>query len=595
MKFFFRFSANVTSVILAGVALFSCNRDEVIESGARKPQIILDNEYGVYTVKPGGELTIAPEYKDLDGGDVVWTMDEEIVWRGEAWTSTWPVTGEYYATVTASNSAGSVSEDIRIDVVELTPPVISVNIPQGGLRVMKGRDLRLEPTVQHADMEDFSILWTVDGMEVGREMTYTFNRPEAGIYKVRIEASNIDGSTSKEFDIEVTDTEPYSVEFTALTSLADPSVRYTYPGRMVYLRPTVSGMEAPSFRWAVDGAVVEGCDGDVFRFTPDTPGSYAITVTVNGGEGMTAEASVTVVCVDGDERSRMRPISAASSADFDRIYEWIPAPGQFINDTGVLGGMTGGETSHEAACSWATARLRKGAFVSLGSFGGYITAGFDHSIPSSGTGYDIVIGGNAFLSGSGASNEPGIVWVMQDVNGNGLPDDEWYQLKGSEWGAEGSACDYRVTYYRPSGAGMDVDWTASDGTSGSVRYMPLVHTQDSYYPAWVEADAYTLTGTLVKARTYRDPVAGNWCNPPYQWGYADNVGDDSLSGESSADGTGQRTGFRISNAVYPDGTPVPLLYVDFVRVQTAVLFSAGALGEVSTEVSAFKDYSMTAQ
>lgn len=53
MKFFFRFSANVTSVILAGVALFSCNRDEVIESGARKPQIILDNEYGVYTVKPG--------------------------------------------------------------------------------------------------------------------------------------------------------------------------------------------------------------------------------------------------------------------------------------------------------------------------------------------------------------------------------------------------------------------------------------------------------------------------------------------------------------------------------------------------------------
>ena len=40
------------------------------------------------------------------------------------------------------------------------------------------------------------------------------------------------------------------------------------------------------------------------------------------------------------------------------------------------------------------------------------------------------IQGNAFDS----SNEPGIVWVMQDVNGNGLPDDEWYELRGSETG-----------------------------------------------------------------------------------------------------------------------------------------------------------------
>lgn len=65
-------------------------------------------------------------------------------------------------------------------------------------------------------------------------------------------------------------------------------------------------------------------------------------------------------------------------------------------------------------------------------FRGYIIVGFDHSIPNSGNQYDFCVQGNAF----DGSSEPGIVWVMQDINGNGLPDDEWYELKGSEAGKE---------------------------------------------------------------------------------------------------------------------------------------------------------------
>ena len=87
-------------------------------------------------------------------------------------------------------------------------------------------------------------------------------------------------------------------------------------------------------------------------------------------------------------------------------------------------------------------------YVSLGSFGGYVIVGFDHSIPNKG-GYDFAIQGNAFLSDQGGSNEPGIVWVMQDVNGNGLPDDEWYELKGSETGNGSTIQDYEVTYRCP--------------------------------------------------------------------------------------------------------------------------------------------------
>lgn len=40
---------------------------------------------------------------------------------------------------------------------------------------------------------------------------------------------------------------------------------------------------------------------------------------------------------------------------------------------------------------------------------------------------------------------------MQDVNGNGKPDDEWYELRGSETGGEWTVQEYAVTYYRPAG------------------------------------------------------------------------------------------------------------------------------------------------
>ena len=71
--------------------------------------------------------------------------------------------------------------------------------------------------------------------------------------------------------------------------------------------------------------------------------------------------------------------------------------------------------------------------VSLGGWGGYITFGFDHPVENK-DGYDLQILGNAFyMSGSTeyGSSEPGIVLVSRDENGNGLPDDKWFELKGS--------------------------------------------------------------------------------------------------------------------------------------------------------------------
>ena len=220
--------------------------------------------------------------------------------------------------------------------------------------------------------------------------------------------------------------------------------------------------------------------------------------------------------------------------------------------------------------------------MSLGGWGGYIVVGFDHSIENKG-GYDFSIKGNAFES----SNEPGIVWVMQDVNGNGIPDDEWYELKGSEYGKPETIQDYAVTYFRP-GPSMDTPWQDNKGNTGSIDRLGNYHPQEYYYPLWIEADSYTLYGTCLKARTEQNPTTGFWSNNAFGWGYADNIGDD-MPNKDNPNAGALGNYFKISDAVNIDGTSANLSHIDFIKVQTGVNAKAGWLGENSTEVFKFCD------
>lgn len=283
-----------------------------------------------------------------------------------------------------------------------------------------------------------------------------------------------------------------------------------------------------------------------------------------------------------------RAKTETSVAEQTIVFEYTPAPGQFINET-KTGGFDGTQTTPEAAAAYATQRMKDGIWVSLGGFGGYIVVGFDHSIDNTG-GYDFGIMGNSFKG----SSEPGIVWVMQDQNGNGLPDETWYELAGSETGKPETIQNYSVTYYRPSEPQKPVQWTDCEGNSGQIDYWKQYHRQDYYYPLWIEEDSYTLTGTCLKARNYDTSGKGTyWVNEEYDWGYVDNFSPiDRLTNSDNANADANANYFKISNAIDKDGNPVNLKYIDFVKVQVAVNAKSGWLGEVSTEVFGFFDYSM---
>lgn len=275
-----------------------------------------------------------------------------------------------------------------------------------------------------------------------------------------------------------------------------------------------------------------------------------------------------------------RPATEQSSAAWNKVFEYTPAPGQFIGDT-KTGGFSGEEQSATDAAAYAERRLSEGKFVSLGGFGGYIVVGFDHSIDDS-VGYDLAIGGNAF----DGSSEPGIVWVMQDENGDGEPNDRWYELRGSESGSATTLQNYSVTYYRPTQPKQPVKWSDSEGAEGEIDYLGNFHPQDYYYPQWITTDSYTLSGTRLEARNYDKSGNGTmWIQPAYDWGYADNFSsvDHTLEG-------GNMNLIDIANAKTGAGEDAELEYIDFVKIQTAVNTKSGWLGENSTEVTGIYDY-----
>lgn len=79
----------------------------------------------------------------------------------------------------------------------------------------------------------------------------------------------------------------------------------------------------------------------------------------------------------------------------------------------------------------------------------------------------------------------------------------------------------------------------------------------------------------------------------YQWGYADvrvngsqygTVVNNPYAAAPSTDAGAGGDGFDLSWAVKADGTPIALSSVRYVRVYSAVLFSAGVFGETSSEV-----------
>lgn len=252
------------------------------------------------------------------------------------------------------------------------------------------------------------------------------------------------------------------------------------------------------------------------------------------------------------------------------VVEFLPAPGQFVNE-----GYSA--TTMAEACAYAQERLNNHYYVSLGGFGGYIVIKFDKPVRNSESGYDFGIYGNSF----NGSSEPGIVWVSHDANGNGVADDEWQELYGSESMLKNNVeRNYSITYSRTDDE-TKIAWRDNKGESGIIE-RNSAHRQD-YFPAWVTENEYTLSGTLLPDNSEWSEINQEWVLHAFEWGYVDNFSTIDLSADRA-------NRFRILDARDATGEANILPQIDFVKVQSATNVIHSAIGEVSTEVCGFVSY-----
>ena len=252
-------------------------------------------------------------------------------------------------------------------------------------------------------------------------------------------------------------------------------------------------------------------------------------------------------------------ILLAVSPYISRVLEYQPAPGQFTNTN---------------LCDPNRLIGASGDIVYLGAYGGYVTFGFDHRVMNMTERPDLLIRGNGFLNNC----EPGIIMVSRDENGNGEPDDKWYEIAGAAEDSVGTIFGYEITYYKPDSINQDILWRDNRGDSGYV-YRNGYHTQ-AYWPENVEEGTLIFRGTRLpdNAVNVGNADTEHWLLPGYAFGYADNT-TDSIDLDWAVD-------IETREKVYLDG-------IDFVRVYTAINQSCGWIGETSTEILGAEDLNVT--
>lgn len=371
-----------------------------------------------------------------------------------------------------------------------------------------------------------------------------------------------------------------------MVALGVDDVYYIYRMTKLDLHPALTGA---SYRWTEvlpDGTEeIVGTDRDyiflkgdegtyTLRFDiidPDTPYSFTFDIHVLHEE-------------------------VEYSPYISRVYEYRPAPGQFVNE---MPRYEPGDTEADMVRKAEESISGKNdIMISLGAYGGYVTFGFDHTVVNVPGEKDFRIWGNAFYElinpeERGGSAEPGIVMVSYDVNCNGLPDDPWYELAGSEYYKPSYRRGYTVTYSRPDSGRPPVEdesgylddiyyipWTDSDGVTGYVA-KNIFHNQ-SYFPEWLGDSVTTLSFTgscLPPNGTDLSGTGRYYVLYAYDYGYADNHPNEYEDLNS----------FDIGDAVDAGGRPVDLPGADFVRVYTGLNQYCGWLGETSTEISRAQD------
>lgn len=360
----------------------------------------------------------------------------------------------------------------------------------------------------------------------------------------------------------------------------------------------VSGLEGEAYQWTLktpDGRTSVVSTQKDYVFLESELGAYELNFKILDNKTHIDEYISVFVVQEQEQYSRY----------LSKVYEFCPAPGQFVNDMPRYEPGDTSESMRRKAEENIRGNVRNG--ISLGGFGGYVIFGFDHTVMNIAGKRDFYIQGNAFYSSAhqnvdAGSSESGIILVSFDDNQNGIPDDKWYEI---DWypdvTSEIAYMNYEITYYKPEpdrdpepGNGAIIDktyirWTDNLGKEGYIMKNHF-HLQN-YYPQWHNQNKMVFKGTRLPNNA--SDISGNgsyYLQFMFERGaYVDNYPDGAVDKDGN-----QRNHFDISWAVDIETRErVHLKGIDFIKVYTAQNQYCGWLGETSTEIFSAEDLHIT--
>ena len=352
-----------------------------------------------------------------------------------------------------------------------------------------------------------------------------------------------------------------------VNKLSGPVISFAVPangykveiGESLPIVPTIVNGTNSTYTWSVNGSVVSS--DKTFSFKPSKIGNYTLQLKVANDIG-------------SDYKSIQISAFSNYSPYITKVFDYQYGPGQ--NATLIPADWKGLDFIGQP---WTGAKT----FTSLGGWGGYITAGFDHPI-ANGAGADFAV-----FTQPGAGSEPGVVYVMSDSNNDGIPNDgEWAEIKGSEYNNSETVHDYQVTYYKPVNNG-NVTWKDNRGKNGEL--ISGYGASSWWWSGYGNKTEVVFSGEKLPDAYFNNSTqAGveNWAVRPglFASGYAEcyfNL-DYNISLKANL--------FDLSNAVDKGGNKVDISQISFIRVQSGIFQVAGWLNEISTEISGAVDLSL---
>ncbi|MBV7530893.1 PKD-like domain-containing protein [Chitinophaga sp. sic0106] len=287
-----------------------------------------------------------------------------------------------------------------------------------------GDRMVLAPNV--TNLKGNSYAWLVNGKEAAAgQLSYTFEATAAGNFEIIFQVDNKGGTDRQSFKIYV----EKPIGLTIADKLEVPM------GKVLDIIPAVAGPERNdyTYQWSIGDSVIGRQRG--LSFISPAAGTYELNLRATAGkQTATTTRSITVT-----------PAQYVQNAY--QVLEYAPAPAKNHN-WAIIGTAEFWKFGHEYQLPYneflvkATA-IRKdnvGPSLVIGSWGGYATFKFDHTVANAPGKPDLE------LTATFSKLDQPAVYVAYDRNKNGKPDeDEWFEVKNDDYGLEDMP-DYQIMF-----------------------------------------------------------------------------------------------------------------------------------------------------